>query len=464
MLVGVVQKRRLADMASLIARLDPHEFDLLELRLDGCEDLTPEGLAAIPLPLPAIFTLRAVEEGGRHAGDEAGRLLMLEKLAALRPAYLDVESFVPAERIAAIRAISPETRIILSAHNFSDTPDDLDAVLAGMRQKAEGVIYKIATTARNTLEALRMLLFCKQARDQGLDIIGISMGKDGECTRILAPVFHAGFSYCPIEESTAPGQLSARELRTRYGFSRLNAQTAVYGLLGDPVEPSRGHIYHNERNASSGINAVYVKWRLRPEETAEGLRLLAALGVRGCSVTMPLKEVVLPCLASMDESSAIGAINTLKLSNGGYTGVNTDGAGALNALPVSVTDRRVAVIGAGGAAKAVIHELQRKRACVTVFNRTTDKPLPGGIRPRPLSELLEAEAAPYDILINTLPFDAPVDFSRLPLEEGMVAYDISYAKASRFLELARAAGCRVLDGSGMFEAQAELQRRFWGLP
>jgi 3-dehydroquinate dehydratase/shikimate dehydrogenase len=159
------------------------------------------------------------------------------------------------------------------------------------------------------------------------------MGEDGTSTRILAPLVHSGFCYCPVDESSAPGQLGAETLRKVYNFARLDEDTAVYGLLGDPVGRSAGHIYHNGRNALHSCNAVYVKWRIPREESGQAVALLHRLGVRGLSVTMPLKEAVMPFLASIDEAGqAIGAVNTLKACAGGYSATNTDGAGALNAL------------------------------------------------------------------------------------------------------------------------------------
>lgn len=462
MLAGVIQKKTLQEIAASIESLETGLYDLLELRLDGCRDLTPEGLARLRPPLPCILTLRAASEGGAYAGSEEERLDMLERLAALRPAYLDVEAFVPAERIARIRAVSPETRLILSAHDFFGTPDDLEAVLENMRAKAAGAIYKIAALARNTPEALRMLLLCKTAGERGLDVIGIGMGEYGECTRVLAPVFHYGLSYCPAEQATAPGQIDAATLRDTYNFRKLNRNTAVYGLLGDPVAQSAGHVYHNRRNAESGLNAVYVKWRVGKEDLAESLRLLAALGVRGGSVTMPLKEAVLAYLSGVDEgASAVGAVNTLKLAGGGYAGTNTDAAGALDALPMPVGGLELALIGAGGAARAVVYEALARGAKVSVYNRSVGKSLPGGLETLPFDRLFTAEGRHCDILINTLPFASDFDFSRVPFNKKMFAYDLSYAKKSRFLDLAAAAGCRTLDGSGMFEAQARLQRRFW---
>lgn len=462
MLVGVIQKKTLAEIKGLVQRLDVNLYDLLELRLDGCADLTPEGLAKIEFPLPVIFTLRAAREGGAFTGSEEERLNMLERLISLKPAYLDVEAFVAADDIARLRAASPETQIILSAHNFVETPADLDALLESMRKKAAGVIYKVAALAQSTPDALRLLLFCKKVTAAGVPIIGISMGEYGECTRILAPVYHLGFTYCPVEEATALGQLNAVTLRDIYNFKLLNPDTAVYGLLGDPVLQSQGHLYHNRKNREEGLNSVYVKWRISPEKLAESMELLTSLRVRGGSVTMPLKEKVLPLIHSLDESAAaMGAVNTLKLETGGYAGINTDGAGAVNIVPLALQGLNVVILGAGGAARAIMWEALKRGAKLSVYNRSAGKKLPGGLFTLPLEQLVALKEQPCDLIINTLPFDISFDFSQVPFKKTMLAYDISYGKKSRFLELAQAAGCSILDGQSMFEAQAVLQRAFW---
>jgi shikimate 5-dehydrogenase len=89
--------------------------------------------------------------------------------------------------------------------------------------------------------------------------------------------------------------------------------------------------------------------------------------------------------------------------------------------------------------------------------------MPDGLMTKSLSRLFAGEPPHCDIMINTLPFGVDPGFDRVAFPEKMFAYDISYAKESRFLECAGRADCRVLDGTGMFEAQALLQRRYWGL-
>jgi 3-dehydroquinate dehydratase/shikimate dehydrogenase len=260
-------------------------------------------------------------------------------------------------------------------------------------------------------------------------------------------------------------------LRDVYNFKYLNKDTAIYGLIGDPVDQNRDHVYHNERNAWHGCNAVYVKWRLSSGQLSRTLPLLEQVGVRGLSVTMPLKRAALSHLSDIPpQLRAIGAVNTLKAVEGGWLGLNTDGAGALACLPPrlrNLTGKKVVVLGAGNAGRAVIQALDMAGASVMVYNRTINKSLPWNDSSppiRPLDKRTELRDLDYDLVINALPFGLDISFDQTRLRAEALAMDLSYGAPSAFLRAARASGCETLDGSGMFAAQAALQRRFWGLP
>jgi 3-dehydroquinate dehydratase/shikimate dehydrogenase len=494
MLIGVVRKNRLEECRALLRRPEMSQFDLLELRLDVCADLTIEGAASLldSAPRPVIFTLRGRDEGGGFGGSEEERLDLLEKLIRLRPDAMDLEAHIPAERIARIYSLSPGTGRIVSRHDFAQTPSStagLRLMLEEMRRRFDDpqAIYKVATLARNTLDALRMLVFCREQRQRGLQLAGIAMGEDGQSTRILANWAHGTLAYCPADRNdasttspaspsspTSPsspdglGHIFADELCDTYNYRRTGKDTRVYGLIGDPVAQSLGHIYHNAANKAAGCDAVYVKWRLEPGELEEGLALFRRLGVQGLSVTMPLKAAVLPHIGSRsDDVRVIGAANTLRLQPDGWRGANTDGAGATETLPFSLRGKSVAVLGAGGAARAFMLEAGRRGARLLVFNRSTDKALPG-LPPdgaiRPLDRLSELGRLSYDLIVNALPRHLDVPFEQIPFRPGRLALDLSYNKASRFLALAAAAGCATMDGTEMFYRQAALQRAFWGLP
>ena len=460
MLVGVIQEKTIGAVAQRLAALPP-VFDMVELRLDALEAFRVQDVASLVLPCPALFTLRPKGQGGAFAGSEAERLEGLLALAGLAPAYIDVEYDTPPEWIARIATASPGTQLVLSCHDFTRTPEDLAALLAPMRAAAPGAWYKIATMGHSTLDALRMLVFCKECPDP---LIGIVMGEDGATTRVLAPVVGPGFSYCPVTEASAPGQIDATTLAEVYNFKALNKQTKIYGLLGDPVSKSVGHLFHNRLNRETGENAVYVKWRLEPEELPEAVALLRRLGVAGLSVTMPLKEHMMPLVESHDGAvHAIGALNTVVAEGDLWHGHNTDGPGALQALHIPLAGKRVAVLGAGGAAKAVIFAASQAGAELLVLNRSVAKAAALGVQALPLEALETLAERQCHVVINALPVQVALPLSPRSFMPGSVAMDITYMGGSVFLEAASLAGCKCLEGTGMFQQQALLQRRIWGL-
>ena len=460
MIVGVIKEADIPAIAARLATLGP-EYDCVELRLDACPTLDVAQLAKLPLPVPAIYTLRPKTQGGQFAGSEETRQELLRQLASLQPAFMDVEHTVQGTVIAALQAIAPKTRFILSYHDFHGTPENFSRRLWALRSKAPKAIHKMAYTANNLCDALRLLLFCKE---QHGDIIGISMGDAGVCTRILAPLYTAGFTYCPVAAPSAPGQMAASDLCQIYNYKRLNRETRLYGLLGSPVSGSRGHLFHNRQNAVTHENAVYVKWNVAPDELDTVMPLLRGLGLSGASVTMPLKEHILPHVEVFSaEVDAIGAANTLVLRNGKMWVHNTDAPGAVDCLPSAVKGKTVAVLGAGGAGRAVMYEVLRRGGKVLSLNRTEGKTRALPVESLPLAALYNLSRHRYDFLVNTLPPSIPLPVGPKTFAPGAVVMDITYTSPSSLLFAASRAGCQCIDGKAMFAEQALMQRRLWGL-
>lgn len=458
MLIGVIQENTIEAVKAQLHAL-PDYFDAVELRLDACQGIDKNALSGMDFPKPVIITLRSKDQGGTYPHDEEQRLETLLDLARCQPDYIDLEYNVPSAWVKKIQACSPKTRIIISYHDFTKTPEDLGAILGKMKKTMAGAIYKIATMANSTLDALRMMVFCKESSDE---LIGICMGEAGATTRILAPVLHTGFSYCPVTTASAPGQIDPQFLCDVYNFKHLNKQTQIYGLLGDPVAPSQGHLLHNKANLAEGLNAVYVKWQVTPENLAEAVGLLKKLDVRGLSVTMPLKEHILPLLDELEEQvKKIGASNTIAVRDGEWIGCNTDARGALKALPYSLEGKKVVLLGAGGAAKAIFHEIKKQTQDILVLNRSVEKAAKFGVRALPLEALATLADEKYDCLINTLPASAELPMTSRTFLPEAVVMDITYTSESACLRKAREHGAQCIEGLAMFREQAALQRYLW---
>ncbi len=354
----------------------------------------------------------------------------VEDFLDLQPEYIDIEYDSPL--IETIRS----TKIILSYHNFEGTPDDLDGLYKKMRARPAD-FYKIAVMANSCLDAWRFIFW---SRHQDAQLIAISMGPQGEASRILAPL-----SYAAICEGNknAPGQLTMQILKERYHYP-LNKQTALYGLIGSPVSQSISDKTHNDFFHKHAINAVYLKIELLPHELSQFLIYAKEL-FKGLSVTRPYKEAILPYIDVL--KSPVPAVNTLCFNNGKTFGFNTDGIGALNCLG-EVMSKKILIIGTGGSAKAIAHEALARGAEVSFLA------VPYG----PQQAL--NYCAPYDILINCTPSSLPINPQYILPFTTVLDLIISPEETS-ILQIARLKNCRTINGKEMFFEQARGQFSLW---
>ena len=358
-----------------------------------------------------------------------------------RPRYLDVDWK------------TPDVGDIVSYHNYEETPN-LEAVLQ-LLQKAhpKAQFYKIATMARSTLDSLRMLDFLQ--RHPG--IIGLSMGDLGTLTRICGPIFKVPIIYAPLceEDKNAPGQLLVDQLCEIYQFRSLNPQTKIFGLIGDPVSRSIGHLFHNEAFRQAKKNGVYLKMVVKTDELSEFFVYAKKLPFAGLSVTAPLKEAVLPFVDVLDrEAKKIGAVNTLAFKEGKIYGYNTDGHAAVDVLG-DVRNKKLVLLGAGGSARAIGYTAHQKGAEVVIVNRTPSKAkeLADSIGCR-WSEKLPS----YDILVNATSSSMPMLAEEMI--PGKMVMDIALYE-TEFLKIAREKNCVCLDGFSMYFQQAVAQHSVW---
>ncbi len=446
-------------------RAAANKGEAIEFRLDLMDKIDLPHISKLKTEskLPVIFTLRKKSHGGKFEGNEREREKKLLELLTLKPDYVDLEY-----DCGFVCKIDPSIPIISSYHNFEKTPENLVEIL----KKMDGFsprIYKIATMARSSLDALRMLVFIKRHQN----VAGMCMGEKGSITRILGPVVDSPLTYASLGNKTASGQLSLSELCDIYHFHQLNRETEIYALIGDPVDKSIGHLCHNQIFKKLKKNAVYVKFPLKPIEVPEFFALINHLPFVGFSVTMPLKEEVAPHLTAIDpQAKKIGGINTLIKKGGEWFGMNTDGSGALDALEKrgKVADKTVLIIGAGGAARAIASEATARGARVVIVNRTLRK---GEIIAHQVKggaiSIDQIDGCSYDIIINTtaVGMSPKIGEMAIPPEfirEKTVAFDIIMnPKETKFLNTAKNRGGRVVFGFEMFAEQAVRQLKAWSM-
>ncbi len=265
----------------------------------------------------------------------------------------------------------------------------------------------------------------------------------------------------------------------------LTAETRLVGIIGWPVKHSLSPAMHNAAFVARGMDWAYVPLPVPPQWVKDALLGLRALGFRGANVTVPHKERVMSHLDYIaPEAQAIGAVNTVVVEEDGRMwGTNTDADGFMNDLlahEVQVEGKRVLVLGAGGAARAVVYALARAGARVTIANRTLGRAvelarqihtvLPGSsFRVVELTpESLKQEAETHALLVNATSVGMWPEVEASPWPPGIgfgrirVVYDLVYRpRHTRLLREAEAWGCRVIDGLGMLVRQGAESWRIW---
>jgi len=249
----------------------------------------------------------------------------------------------------------------------------------------------------------------------------------------------------------------------------LDTNTSVYAVFGDPVSHSLSPVMHNRAFESTGYKGVYLAFGVKNIKNA--LISVITLGIKGASITIPHKMEVMKYLDKADDVALqIGAVNTIINIDGCLKGYNSDGLGAVKALSekTAIKGKNIAIIGAGGAARAVGFCIMKEGGRITVINRSTEKGerLAGDLSSdfRPLNDIGKMK---FDILINTTPVGMTPHTDVMPIErryieKGMVVMDIVYNPLkTRLLKEAKMAGCVTIDGVSMFVHQGAFQFELW---
>jgi shikimate dehydrogenase len=265
----------------------------------------------------------------------------------------------------------------------------------------------------------------------------------------------------------------------------INARTQLVGLLGWPVSHSVSPTMHNAAFAERRMNWRYVPLPVHPDRVEDAVRGLRALGFRGANVTVPHKQAVMPILDRWTPSAeAIGAVNTIIVGEDGLlTGDNTYAGGFiadLRANGVDVQDRRVLIVGAGGAARAVVYGLAEAGAsAITVLNRTLDRARSLTEAMAPYFEDVQFGVASFpdgvaaltdeaDLIVNCTSLGMHPHVEGLPWAEDLeftpaqTVYDLVYnPAATRLLQLSAADGAKPIGGLGMLIHQGALAWSRW---
>jgi 3-dehydroquinate dehydratase/shikimate dehydrogenase len=501
---------------------------LVEWRVDAMatEPAAPAAIVRLvrDSPAPCLLTCRAMDEGGVYEGGGDERIAMLIALerAEVFPKYIDIEqatwtnsaplrtrvrAFLDASRQGEHR----RTGLILSMHDFSGRPRDLLQRLTMMYEEPDVNVVKIVwhgRSLRDNLEAFELL------RERRKPMIALIMGEFGLMSRVLAPKFGGLLTFAAADTGgeSAPGQPTIRTLLDQYRFDDVNADTRVFGVIGWPVAHSASPAFHNhwfaEHASDDRSNAVYLPLPVPDDDlhfkaTVGALLDEPTLHFRGASVTIPHKAYAMTFVrergGTVDDLAArIGAINTfVHDENGRLRAMNTDAPAILACItelrntPRALSSYKIAVLGAGGAARAAIGALAYEGAEVVVFNRTQERAADviaahrhNAMRdgaPVRLSlgtpDQLANES--FDVYINTTSIgmtggpepdanvidvltDGRAQTVLARMSSSTVVFDTVYAPPETpLLAAARRAGALVITGRDMFERQARLQTEIW---
>jgi 3-dehydroquinate dehydratase/shikimate dehydrogenase len=459
-----------ATTAAVIARMAELApwADLFEVRADHVSDLDLGALLDARTK-PILFTCRSDAEGGRYPDrDSSARRKLLLDAVERGFDLVDVEARAGFEDVVAAKR---GRGLVLSWHDTQGTPDELEAIHERLAAERPDVV-KIAVTARSVRDLGRLqALAARHAADEAPQLVAIAMGPLGLASRILGGRFGAPFTFASSVQGrgTAPGQLTARVLADGYRARSIGPTTRVYGLLGSDVQRSLSPAIQNRAFAECGVDAVYVP--LQAESLEAFVDALPALGLSGFSVTRPYKGGILDHLDSVTPHAAeAGSANTVVAQDGRLVGLSTDGDGVLVPLRrrLDPSGRRVAILGAGGAARAAAFALVRAGARVDVLARRAEQAREVASATGCTGSSLDALAGlTYDVLVNATPVGSGALPGQLPvpasaLRPGSVVFDMVYEpRETPLLAAARTRGCVTIDGVEMLVAQAVGQFEAW---
>ena len=440
--------------------------DVCELRLDLLSHSEVAKAADFPsmVDIPVILTLRRVSDGGKCTLQEkARRSLLIDTMKNGGFSYVDIEDDVKKSDVEEA-AHSLGMKVIRSYHDFEGVPADIFSRVHSLASR--GDVAKIAVTPHNTADVMTLFRINEELKDVPKIIIG--MGEWGVATRILYKKMGSILTFGSNGKAVAPGMISARELKLLYRADQLNDNTGIYGIVGNPVMHSLSPQIHNPGFHKIHYNAVYVPFL--SESIRSFLTLAEMLRMRGFSVTVPFKVDVVKYLGNITrEVKQIGSCNTVVRVPNMWKGTNTDYYGFIHPIEKEIDDDRIKsalVIGAGGAAKAIVWALKMRNVKVMIVNRTKSK----------ADELARLYGVGSDSLDNISRYEGKVDLVVQATNMGLhpyedvnpaenfhfsgkeIAYDIVYKpKYTKFLIAAEKAGCSLKFGWDMLMEQGKLQ-------
>ena len=374
------------------------------------------------------------------------------------------------EELEYLEKSRPGVKLILSYHNYKNTPNNkgLIEIIESMG-KHNPMIYKLSTFCNTENDALRLISILLELKEKNKKFVVLGMGKYGEMTRIQGTELGNEMVFAPlsVDEKSAEGQLTLDEYRKI--FEAVAKSINICSYIGDPSKYSLSPLMHNAGYEELGIQNqfIYVSRLVRADELEQFINNFRNNPQYvGLSVGIPHKQQVMQYLDKIDEvAKKIGAVNTVVKQDGKLKGYNTDYLGIITPLKEKVqnlNERKVAIIGAGGTARASAYALIIEGAIVTIFNRDVEKA-------KKLSKDFNCEydsldhidkVSNFDIIINATSVgmnskDLPIIPSNL-VRASQIIFDVIYP-STLLIEQAKKQGAVTISGLEMLLYQGVAQ-------
>lgn len=443
--------------------------DLIELRIDYIQDINKKNLKRLlnKKNKPIIVTNRKKYEMEKFKGSEKKRIGLLEESIKLKADYIDIEYSANKQLLKKIIKNKGKTKIIVSYHNFKNTPNNLHDIFNKIK-KLNPDIIKIVAFANSINDNFKIFELLKKTKNK--KIIAFCMGSYGKISRILCLKYNSFLTYSSYEQQKKAEscQLTLNELLNDYNTKKINKNTQVYGLIGNPLEHSPSHLIHNAGFKKLKLNNIYVKFKV--DNLNEFIKNFRKFKIKGASITIPHKVAVMKHLDSIDNTAKkIGAVNTIVNKNNKLKGYNTDCYGAITVIKnkTEIKNKKITVLGAGGTARAVVYGLTQEKGIITILNRTKEKA-------KKLAEefncnydsLNNFKNIETDILVNTTSVGMSPDIGRSLIPKrflkNMVVFDAVFnPHKTKLIKDSESNNCKVIPGIEMLIHQAAIQFKLW---
>jgi len=455
------------DISSAIQKINQvyDRTDLIEIRIDKFRKFDLNALRKFDLK-KMILTLRNRSNGGFFSGSEKERINLLKTFLDFGFGFMDIEYDIPKNDLKWFLCNRTNTKIILSYHNFVETPGNLEKICAKLISHNPDLIKVISHS--NSINDNKLIFDLIDKYKNIVKLVMHSMGECGEISRILGGLRGNAFTFTSFgDEATAPGQISLEKLSDTYNLSRLKRDFKVYGLFGNPVKHSFGYIIHNFAFDKNKNNSIYLNFLSDDAGSfIENYRDLFT----GLSITIPFKKSIMPFLDEIDsDAEIIGAVNTVVKKKGKLIGYNTDYTGFIESLKRYITPRnkRIVILGSGGSARAVVVSLLNKKNEITILNRNIENAKKLAIEfSCGYGDLSEFKNHAPQVLVNCTPSgmypninESPVALNKL---RNCVVYDLIYNPYhTKLLVDACRNGNTIVSGFEMFLRQAQEQYKLF---